>query len=107
MKKAVFWDVAPCRCGVNRRFGGTYRLHLQARGEIRKSTRKASFRDVKSRLVLEIKTATVSHEGRGGGQVYMGNQWSGRGGKNLDRSRILYMILCWGRGGEARLKEEH
>jgi hypothetical protein len=25
MKKAVFWDVAPCRCGVNRRFGGTYR----------------------------------------------------------------------------------
>jgi hypothetical protein len=23
MKKAVFWDVAPCRCGVNRRFGGT------------------------------------------------------------------------------------
>jgi hypothetical protein len=24
MKKAVFWDVAPCRYGVNRRFGGTY-----------------------------------------------------------------------------------
>jgi hypothetical protein len=22
MKKAVFWDVAPCRSGVNRRFGG-------------------------------------------------------------------------------------
>jgi hypothetical protein len=29
MKKAVFWDVAPCISGVNRRFGGTYRLHLQ------------------------------------------------------------------------------
>jgi hypothetical protein len=29
MKKAVFWDVTPCRSGVNRRFGGTYRLHLQ------------------------------------------------------------------------------
>jgi hypothetical protein len=28
MKKAVFWDLAPCICGVNRRFGGTYR-HLQ------------------------------------------------------------------------------
>jgi hypothetical protein len=28
MKKAVFWDMAPCRSGVNRRFGGTYRLHL-------------------------------------------------------------------------------
>jgi hypothetical protein len=30
MKNAVFWDVAPCRYFVNRRFGGTYRLHLQA-----------------------------------------------------------------------------
>jgi hypothetical protein len=27
MKKAVFWDVAPCRSGVNRRFGGT-RCHI-------------------------------------------------------------------------------
>jgi hypothetical protein len=36
MKKAVFWDVAPCRSGVNRRFGGTYRLHLQGRGENKK-----------------------------------------------------------------------
>jgi hypothetical protein len=32
MKNAVFWDVAPCRCGrLNRRFGGSYRLHLQGR----------------------------------------------------------------------------
>jgi hypothetical protein len=31
MKIAVFWDVAPCRHCVNRRFGGTYRLHLQGR----------------------------------------------------------------------------
>jgi hypothetical protein len=30
-KNAVFWDVALCRCCVNRRFGGTYRLHLQGR----------------------------------------------------------------------------
>jgi hypothetical protein len=29
MNNAVFWDVAPCRSYVNRRFGGTYRLHLQ------------------------------------------------------------------------------
>jgi hypothetical protein len=28
---AVFWDVAPCIYCVNRRFGGTYRLHLQDR----------------------------------------------------------------------------
>jgi hypothetical protein len=32
MKNAVFWVVAPCRCGrLNRRFGGSYRLHLQGR----------------------------------------------------------------------------
>jgi hypothetical protein len=29
MKNAVFWDVVPCRSCVNRRLGGTYRLHLQ------------------------------------------------------------------------------
>jgi hypothetical protein len=29
MKKPVFWDVSPCRYFVNRRFGVTYRLHLQ------------------------------------------------------------------------------
>jgi hypothetical protein len=29
MKNAVLWDVAPCRYFVNRRFGGTCRLHLQ------------------------------------------------------------------------------
>jgi hypothetical protein len=29
MKNAVFWDVAPIRYCVNRRFGGMYRLHLQ------------------------------------------------------------------------------
>jgi hypothetical protein len=35
MKNAVFWDVAPCRSYVNRRFGGTYHLYLQGR-KIRK-----------------------------------------------------------------------
>jgi hypothetical protein len=31
LKNAVFWDVAPCRSCVSRRFGGTYRLHFQGR----------------------------------------------------------------------------
>jgi hypothetical protein len=31
MKNDVFWDMAPCTSCVNRRFGGTYRLHLQGR----------------------------------------------------------------------------
>jgi hypothetical protein len=29
MKNSVFWDMAPCRYCVNRRFGGKYRFHLQ------------------------------------------------------------------------------
>jgi hypothetical protein len=31
IKNAVFWDVAPYRSCVNRRFGGKYRLHFQDR----------------------------------------------------------------------------
>jgi hypothetical protein len=31
LKKAVFWDVGPCRSCVNRRFSGTCFLHLLAR----------------------------------------------------------------------------
>jgi hypothetical protein len=31
MKNAVFWDAASYSSCVNRRFGGTYRLHLQGR----------------------------------------------------------------------------
>jgi hypothetical protein len=31
IKNAVFWDMAACRSCANRRFGGTYRLHLQGR----------------------------------------------------------------------------
>jgi hypothetical protein len=29
MKNTVFWHMVPCRSCVNRRFWGTYRLHLQ------------------------------------------------------------------------------
>jgi hypothetical protein len=31
LNKFVFWDLVPCSCGSNRRFGGTCRLHLQGR----------------------------------------------------------------------------
>jgi hypothetical protein len=32
MKSSIFWDITPCTLlKVNRRFGGTYRLHLQSR----------------------------------------------------------------------------
>jgi hypothetical protein len=35
MKNTVCWDVAPCKYFVKRRFGGTYRLHLQGRSNPR------------------------------------------------------------------------
>jgi hypothetical protein len=35
-KKAVFWHVAPCRCGVTGRFGGPYRLQFYGRKKIRR-----------------------------------------------------------------------
>jgi hypothetical protein len=38
MKNAVFWDVAPCRSYVNRRFGGTYRLHRRFTQDIHGAT---------------------------------------------------------------------
>jgi hypothetical protein len=32
MKSIIFWDITPCSpFSVNRRFGGTYCLHLQGR----------------------------------------------------------------------------
>jgi hypothetical protein len=31
IQNIVFWDVAPCGSGLKRRYGGTYRLHLQGR----------------------------------------------------------------------------
>jgi hypothetical protein len=32
MKSTIFWDITPCsQLSVNRRFGGTYSLHLQGR----------------------------------------------------------------------------
>jgi hypothetical protein len=39
MKNAILWDVTPSRHSVNRRFGGTYRLHLQGRRKERKNPR--------------------------------------------------------------------
>jgi hypothetical protein len=63
MKKAVFWDVAPCRYGVNRRFGGRCRLHLHGRREIiRKSAREASVRDVRGFILATYFTHVTRGE---------------------------------------------
>jgi hypothetical protein len=35
LKNTIFWDIRPCSpLSVNRRFGGTYRLHLQGRRKL-------------------------------------------------------------------------
>jgi hypothetical protein len=35
MKNTIFWDITPCSpLTVNRRFGGTYRLHLKPRNTL-------------------------------------------------------------------------
>jgi hypothetical protein len=39
MKNAVFWNAAMCSSFVNRRFGGTYRLHLQGKKIRERGTR--------------------------------------------------------------------
>jgi hypothetical protein len=41
IKSINFWDIMPCSpMSVNRRFGGTYRLHLQGRKNKRQETSK-------------------------------------------------------------------
>jgi hypothetical protein len=41
MKNVVFWDVTPCGCCKNRRFGGTYRLHYRG-GKVRRARKNVS-----------------------------------------------------------------
>jgi hypothetical protein len=44
MKSTIFWDITPCSLlKVNRRFGGTYRLHLQGRRTSRASNLPPAF----------------------------------------------------------------
>jgi hypothetical protein len=46
MKSIIFWDMRPCSpLSFNRRFGGTYRLHLQDR---RNTFRKTASKQVAS-----------------------------------------------------------
>jgi hypothetical protein len=66
MKNAVFWDVMPCRSCVNRRFGGTYRLHLQG-GNIRERGTNVSrwlqsvFWDITTYSSLQVNRCSASY----------------------------------------------
>jgi hypothetical protein len=58
LKRTIFWDMTPCSLlKVNRRFGGTYRLHLQGRRIRRASNQRESRRQAEqgwflARLIL-------------------------------------------------------
>jgi hypothetical protein len=55
MKSSIFWDIKPCSpLKFNRRFGGTYRLHLQGQ--------KIS----RARNQRESRLQNGTHRGRGG-----------------------------------------
>jgi hypothetical protein len=50
VKNTIFWDITPCiPLSVNRRFGGTYRLHLQ--GQKNKLSKKPARKQVASRII--------------------------------------------------------
>jgi hypothetical protein len=62
MKSINFWDITPCSpLSVNRRFGGTYRLHIQGRRN-KLSKKSASKRVVhpKRRLTLNRLHGVIS-----------------------------------------------
>jgi hypothetical protein len=50
MNIAIFWDAALCNPYVNRRFGGTYHLHL----ERRKSTEKETYPHTKRWFLAQL-----------------------------------------------------
>jgi hypothetical protein len=54
MKRAVFWDVAPCRCGVNRRFGERIASVFRVEGKIRKSASEKIVRTGGSSLIYTV-----------------------------------------------------
>jgi hypothetical protein len=53
IKSTIFWDITPCSpLNVNRRFGGTYRLHLQGRRISRERNQRERRCQEPSRLIL-------------------------------------------------------
>jgi hypothetical protein len=59
MKNAVFWDVVQCSSCVNRRFGGTYRLHLQGR-QIRERGTSSTSQKAALFIFTAVKTSTLT-----------------------------------------------
>jgi hypothetical protein len=60
LKNVIFWDVALCRSCVTRRFGGTYRLHLQGRKIHKRGTRVSTLADFCTLKIEAILSAETS-----------------------------------------------
>jgi hypothetical protein len=57
MKSIILWDMMPCSpLSVNRRFGGTYRLHLQGR---RNKLRKKNSKHVAELISLTLRMEAI------------------------------------------------
>jgi hypothetical protein len=69
VKSTIFWDITPCSpLSVNRRFGGTYRLHLQVRKN--KFNKKSAWKQVESRSKL-VYCGTYFFEPEDGGDMFL------------------------------------
>jgi hypothetical protein len=63
MKSSIFWDITPCSpLKVNRRFGGTCRLHLQDRRISRERNQKPCYLLFCSAYSSSLRMATCSSE---------------------------------------------
>jgi hypothetical protein len=61
MKSIIIWDMTPCNpFSVNRRFGGTYRLHLQGRRN--KFSKEAGGKPPKRWLTLDGLHGVISQK---------------------------------------------
>jgi hypothetical protein len=75
MKSVVFWDVALCRSGVDRHFGGTYRLHLQG-SKIRKRSTSVG-RWLQTESPVGITSIVRTEQSERGNVGHIGNQQKG------------------------------
>jgi hypothetical protein len=76
-KDAVFWDVAPCRFCVNRRFGGSYRLHLHNRKILERPAHTgSSLEDFSTMKIYEIRSSETSVYTRPRSPKRLHSSWS-------------------------------
>jgi hypothetical protein len=105
VKKEVFWDVAPCRCAVNRRFGGTYRQAIarQLPMTTKEGLLEAVF-SVGSALKLYSEVPRPAEEFSWGLAVESSSawklRWDGAGVEKSSVADIRRKVTTWARDAE-------